>query len=314
MNVSEATEPASHIPESRNTVSKSTALPNRGPNIEIKPRPMSFPFSTIKEKYFFDDNALKCAFSAALSSTFPPGEGEFIESVRLFRDKVEDPELKRQISGFIGQEGHHSLQHKRINETLRDLGWDAVRLEKHVQKDINRFEDNNVSPKFRLAATVGMEHLTAIMADHLLRYPEILESMSEPARDLLLWHAVEEIEHKSVAFDVYMTCVGNQAFLRRTMRIITVFFTLRILSYMVVLLWWNRRLPSWRDIKGFGSLMFGKKGIIRGIRQPYKDYFRKGFHPWDHQNQAFVDKWKKTLYRPEHDRSSQHYIEPALSV
>jgi predicted metal-dependent hydrolase len=292
-------------PTSSQTTSntQTSNAPALGGKVEIKPRHMSFPFTEVKEKFFFGGNSLLTVFAGALSSTFPPGEGEFIESVRNYRDQIRDETLQQQIKGFIGQEGHHSHQHKQANVALTELGIDAVRLEKHLEKDIEKFKKRkHATPKFRLAMTVGMEHLTAIMAEHVLTTPESLGSLSEPVQELLYWHAVEEIEHKAVAFDVFMQCENDQKYLRRVLRLVTVLFSIRIACYMVALLFWARKMPSWKDVKGFWSFMFNKKvGLIPGIRSNYKDYFKEGFHPWDHANQELVDMWKEKMYRPEHD-------------
>ena len=277
-----------------------------GGKVDIKPRRMSFPFKNMHDRFFYKGNSVISVFGAALSSTFPPGEAEFIASVRLYRDKVKDDQLLQQIRGFIGQEGHHSHQHKRANQILSDLGLDAVRLEKHLEKDIKKYIGRkHVTPKFRLAMTVGMEHITAIMAEFILNNPEVLEPMEESARELLYWHAVEEIEHKAVAFDVFMLCENDQKYLRRVLRLVTALFSIRIFFYMTALLWWSRTMPSWQEIKGFYRFLWGKKGVVTSIRKPYRDYFKDGFHPWDHANQELVDKWKNEIYRPEHDLGAQ---------
>ncbi len=279
-----------------------------GGKLEIKPRHMSFPFADdLKEPLFWANNSILSVFAGALSSTFPPGEAEFIESVRNYRDQVTDETLIKQIKGFIGQEGHHSYQHKRANQILKDLGIDAVRLEKHLEKDIKKFTSRKqATNKFRLAMTVGMEHLTAIMAEHILTKPEVLADLNSTVQELLYWHAVEEIEHKAVAFDVFMTCENDQKYLRRVLRLTAFLFAARITCYMVALLIWARKKPSWKDLKGFGSFMFNKKnGLWPGIRKNYRDYFKPGFHPWDHANQDLVEMWKEKMYKPEHDLGLQ---------
>ncbi len=278
------------------TTARDTRVSRTPDDVGIRPRKIRFPFSSMKERFFYQDNALLSAFFAALSSTFPPGEAEFIASVRNYRERIDDPRLQEQIRGFIGQEGHHSHQHKKANEILRDLGLDAVRLEKHLQRDINRFlRRKRATPKFRLAMTVGMEHLTAIMAEFVLKNPQILAPLDEPVRDLLYWHAVEEIEHKAVAFDVYMQTEGDRRYLRRILRLVTVLFSVRIACYMVALLWWARRRPRWADVRGLWRFMFGAQGMITNIRQPYRDYFSHNFHPWDHDNRDLIDKWQNEL-------------------
>lgn len=262
--------------------------------LDVVVRKMTFPYEDVKTPWFFDGNSLKSTLFAALSSTFPPGEAEFIASVRLFRDQIKDEKLLDEIRAFIGQEAHHSLQHKKANETLRDIGLDAVKLEKILERQIEELKSKN-SPKVRLAFTCGAEHLTAIMADHFLNNPQWMEGLEEPVKDLLMWHAVEEIEHKSVAYDTYMEAVGDKQLLNRTIVIMTIMFSTRISVYMAMLLWQNRKVPSFREIRDFGKFMFGKKGLVSSIRKPYMEYFRKDFHPWDHQNQDLVDAWKAML-------------------
>ena len=265
-------------------------------DVEIKPRRMNFPFSNIKDRFFFAGNSLLSVFFGALSSTFPPGEAEFIASVRQYRDRITDPLLKEQIRGFIGQEGHHSHQHKLINEALRDLGIDAIKLEKHLERDLQRFTKRKyATPKFRLAMTVGMEHMTAIMAEFVLKNPQVLAPLEESVKDLLYWHAVEELEHKAVPFDVYMQMEGDRKYLRRVLKLATFMFNVRIALYMVALLWWARKFPSWSDIKGFRRFMYGDKGLLTNIRQPYRDFFKEDFHPWDHDNRDLIDKWQNEL-------------------
>jgi len=274
--------------------------------IDVKPRRMNFPFTEVSSRYFYDNNLLKSAYMASLSATFPAGEGEFIDSVRLFRDKIDDPELKQQIKGFIGQEGHHSYQHKQFNMALKDLGFDAVRLEKVFEKDLKRILKGK-NDKTRLAFTVCFEHQTAILADEFLTNPKVLEGMDDTIADLMRWHAIEEIEHKGVAFDVYMSAVGDRELLRRAQRIATIMFSARVAKYMVLLMWWSRTMPRWGDVKGYLKYMFGKGGLMRNLRKPYKDFFRKDFHPWDNQNQALVDMWKRKYYQAKHDRGSETY-------
>lgn len=274
----------------------SAAVSHTPADVSIKPRKMEFPFGAIKDRFFFSGNSLLTVFFGALSSTFPPGEAEFIASVRNYRERITDPVLKEHIRGFIGQEGHHSHQHKKVNEVLRDLGIDAVRLEKHLERDLKRLTTRKfATPKFRLAMTVGMEHMTAIMAEFVLTNPEVLEPMEESVRDLLYWHAVEEIEHKAVAFDVFMQQEGDQKYLRRVLKLITWLFNIRIACYMVALLVWARKIPGWQDIKGFWRFMYGAKGLVSNIRQPYRDFFKPGFHPWDHDNRDLIEKWQKEL-------------------
>jgi len=141
-----------------------------------------------------------------------------------------------------------------------------------------------------------------------LTNPEIFDGLDDSVKELLYWHAVEEIEHKAVAFDVFMSTEGDQAYLRRVLRFATLMFSVRISLYMVALLWWSKKRPTWRDIKEFYKFLFGKKGMISGVRSNYKDFFKAGFHPWDHENTDLIERWKKEFYREEHDQGREKTV------
>jgi len=218
---------------------------------------------------------------------FPDGERFFIDSVRQFRDRIDDPLLKEQIRGFIGQEGHHSREHLEYSQRLRDLGYDIERIEKRARARI-RYTQKKFSPQRQLAATAALEHITAIMADGLLKNPAHMAGAHPTLARLWRWHALEETEHKAVAFDVYNQVCGSRKLLRRAMVMGTFFFVLdttRGLAHMLKVdgLLWNWRV--WRDGLHW---MWGKEGVFRPLLRPYLDFFRKDFHPWEHDNLALL--------------------------
>ncbi len=270
-----------------------------GDKISIKPRKMNFPFQQMKAKYWFDDNSLLTTYFAALSATFPPGEQNFIDSVRHYRGQIKDKTLLEQIRGFIGQEGHHSQQHKIANKKLDELGLHASRIEAHLKSDIEKL-GKKLTPEQQLASTVCMEHITAILAEYALTHPHMTEPMHPAVRELIMWHAVEEIEHKAVAFDVYQQCVGDDKLLRQVMVINTLEFVTRITCYQIAMLYWDRKLPNLRDVSGAAKFFFGRDGVYRKLAKPFKDFFREDFHPWDHDNAHLIERWKKEHAPQEH--------------
>ena len=276
-----------------------TTASNKTP-LDVRPRHMEFPYADMSTRDFFDNNCLKSAYIAAMSATFPDGEAEFIKSVRPFRNETKDPNLKEQIKGFIGQEAHHSLQHKRFNEQLRDKGYDVPRLEKVFLKDLE-WSIKRRSDKQRLAFTVCVEHLTAVFACDYLNHREHWSGMEESIDQLMHWHAVEEIEHKSVAFDLYMEIFGDRRLLKKSMRIALILLPYRFMKYQARLLWWAKRMPRWSEVKGFWKFMYGKHGMTRRMAPHLKDFFRDDFHPWDQDDSHFVDEWKESVYNPDYD-------------
>ena len=177
----------------------------------------------------------------------------------------------------------------------------AINLKSDIEK-LNK----RLTPEQQLASTVCMEHITAILAEHVLTHPKILDAMHPAVRELIMWHAVEEIEHKAVAFDVYQKCVGDDKLLRQVMVINTLEFVTRIACYQAAILYWDKKLPSLRDATGTAKFFFGKQGVYRKLAKPFKEFFRADFHPWDHDNSHLIEEWKKT-------HASQQQAEQAVA-
>ena len=276
--------------------------------LEIKPRHMDFPFGSLKNLKYFDDNIYKSAFIGGLSAAFPPGEGEFLDSVKLYRDQIDNPDLKIQVKGFIGQEGHHSHQHKIVNKELDRLGFNTDKVDRLLHRLINT-RIKKLSNQFRLAHTVCAEHITALMGEYIINEPNFLRNMEEPMKDLMFWHAVEEVEHKAVAFDVYMECVGDRVFLNKTMKFAIVALHLRLTRYMFIM---SFSTKHWWNLKDLGKTlkwMFGKGGMWRALRKPYKAFYEDDFHPWKAGGLELIEKWQKDYYRAEQDKSSTEYLQ-----
>ena len=161
---------------------------------------------------------------ASLSSVFPDGEDFFVRSVRRFRDDITDPALRRQVAGFIGQEAVHGREHRALNDRLDELGYPAKRIERLTKWGLEQRE-KVMSPKANLAATAALEHYTATLAEILLAHPDAQHAIGDQrVLDVLLWHALEENEHKAVAFDVYKAVGGSEPTRVQTMNLITVGF------------------------------------------------------------------------------------------
>jgi predicted metal-dependent hydrolase len=233
-------------------------------------------------------------FLNTMSLFFPVGERFFIDSVRAFRDQVDDPELEEAVKAFIGQEAMHGREHEEYNEAIAAQGVPIETQEKFVD-NLLRFLQRTTPRAFQLSATVALEHLTAILADGLLNLPEIMDGADEDYKALWNWHALEETEHKSVAFDVYRTVMGDDSdpgsyALRSSALVLAtgIFFALFIPYYLH-----NVRIQGGLfSVQGWRSVWrhtWGRKGIFRFMTPNWLDWFRPGFHPWDHDNQHFLE-------------------------
>ena len=269
-----------------------TAPATDAPAATIKPRHMNFDMTLLKEKYFFKGNPILSTLMYALSASFPDGERFFIDSVRHYRDDIDDPVLKEDIRGFIGQEAHHSRIHQDFNDQAESLGVAMERIRGHFVRRLN-FARKRFTPGQQLAVTAALEHVTATLAQWTLENPELTEGdESSPLREMLLWHAMEEIEHKAVAFDVYRKCVNDETQRIRIAKIVFRSFWVQIAIAQVMLLWKDRRLPRFSEIREAWNFMWGENGFRSWSAPEFKKYLERGFHPNDIDQSQLLDRWQ----------------------
>ncbi len=224
-------------------------------------------------------DAFRSAFFSALSMSFPVGEQYFMDSVRAGLKPL--PESKREafareVQGFVGQEATHRRIHALFNGHLEKLGFDNE-LERRAARRIKANAHNDV--RVHVAATAATEHLTAIFADWMFRHTEALEGAEPRLQTLWMWHAAEEAEHCSTAFDVYKALGGNERWRLRLLTYITWTFAMDITRQTLRNLWHDGSLFRWSTWRSAWQLLFVKDGMIRGNTELWRAYKMPTFHP-----------------------------------
>lgn len=263
-------------------------------NMIPKVRRPQFAFSEANDmpRYWWDNDPAKTLLLAALSASFPPGERFFIDSVRHYQDQITDPELKKAIKGFIGQEAHHSREHELMNGFLQERGVDLARLEREILGFMNLMR-KYLSPERQLAHTVAVEHFTALMAEEFLLKYDALEEMDPRIAPIWAWHAIEESEHKAVAFDVYKA-IGGSEFTRVTeMMVVSVLFPVFSAVHLVQLMKEDGQLGNMKSWLSGLNYMWGRPGVFRKLLPSYFKFYSPNFHPWNHDARGLVEKAKK---------------------
>jgi predicted metal-dependent hydrolase len=233
---------------------------------------------------------------AVLSAMFPEGEDFFVRAVRNHAEHVTDPELKQQVAGFTGQEVTHGREHRALNERLQEMGYPTRRVDRWVRAGLERNE--RIFPaKVQLAMTAALEHYTAALAETLLTDPRAQELLGETeVRSMLLWHALEESEHKAVAFDVFQVAVGDERLRIRTMRFVTAAFIGNVLFHTVLSMLADRATYNPRRLAASLAELRHSPFLSREVVRRIRAYNKVGFHPDDNDNTDLVAHWRAELF------------------
>ena len=247
-------------------------------------------------RFWFAGDPFRTRMFDALSLTFPDGERYFIECVRLFRDKIQDPDLQARVADFIKQEAQHGIAHDKMNQLMKEQGMPVDQFTSRLKK-IFRFELSQRSPQYNIAMTAAAEHLTALMAETFYSKKETLQEVHPYVRALLAWHSIEEMEHRDVAFDV-MQQVGDvpettRKFALAFTTVLMFGFTLYRTNVMLRCDGFNTRQRVQLFRKGLPWFL-GAKGILTAMKKEYMDWFKPDFHPSQHAVIHQYDVWVKT--------------------
>jgi predicted metal-dependent hydrolase len=243
-----------------------------------------------QHRYWHGDDPVVTHFFNALQATFPEGERFFIESARDTRDALPKgrlPEkLNEDIQQFIRQEAYHGKEHDAWCDALEQLGYDKMPAFDEELRELRKWSRKNIAPLPRLAMTAASEHFTASIASiFLYQRPDLLENAAEPFRSLLLYHALEEVEHKAVCYDLFQQAGGTYR-MRQVGLVLALLDIMRQVKKRHIYLLkadglWNRR-----NRRKARQLVWGHKGLVWALLPKTLNYLRPGFHPWETDERA----------------------------
>ena len=269
-------------------------------DLTITPRDRRFGRGMRQDRWWMAGDPVGTAFYNALSATFPKGEAFFVESVRRFRDGA-PPKLADEIKAFVTQEVMHSREHVQFNKRALEAGYDLTPLEERVEYRLSITRAR--PPIVNLAATMCLEHFTAILAHQLLKNPRHLGRADPESAALWRWHAIEEIEHKGVAYDTWRHATKHWPRRKRwTVKARVMLFVTRnfIVDRSLGTLWLLRQdgitgLRAWARMLWFAWVRPGK---LRRIFGAWFAFFLPRFHPWNHDDRPLIAAAEQTLAAP----------------
>jgi uncharacterized protein len=273
-----------------------TMLPTPA-DLSITPRDRRFGRDTALARLWHGGSIEATAIYNALSTTFPKGETYFVESVRAFRDGA-PPKLAEEIKGFTTQEAIHSREHDAFNKRATESGYDLTRLEQRVERRLALTKER--PPIVSLAATMALEHFTAILAHALLADPNHLAKADPEVADLWRWHAVEEIEHKGVAYDTWLHATRGWPRAKRwklkarVMLFVTRNFVVDRTAGALELMRQDgvTGLEAWARLLWYQWI---RPGMFRRIAGAWAKFFMPGFHPWNEDDRHLLRKYEASV-------------------
>lgn len=249
-------------------------------------------------QYWMANDPYKTRVFDAVQATFPDGERYFIAAVRAFREGIKDPELQAAVKDFMLQEGQHGKVHTDYNSWLERQGIDIDAFTRHT-KDVTNRRLKNMSPEYNIAMTAALEHFTAMMAELFFAEKSVMEGADERLRALFAWHAVEEMEHKSVAFDV-MQKVAKVGYARRTLAMTHA--TVAFSAYTLIAPWYMLKMDGFSlrerlrmSVKGTAWMFAPRKGLFFRLLPMIASYYQPGFHPDQQKTVHNYQAWIKAF-------------------
>jgi hypothetical protein len=252
-------------------------------------QPRKFEFSALESvpQYWFADNPIVTHIENAFSILIPPGERFFIRSVRHFEDRATDPELADMIRAFVQQEGLHMRAHNEFNASFKSFGVDVER-ESAYAESVFAWIEARVPKKIQLGMTAFLEHLTATGAHMMFVEPLVAESMHPEAARFWRWHAVEELEHKAVAFDLFQHVGGGYA-----LRVVSAIAAIALLARPFDRI--SRRMirhdPRRLTREDHRQAVALQRKLIGPQIRMIARYFKPGFHPNNVDDREHLAEW-----------------------
>jgi predicted metal-dependent hydrolase len=273
-----------------------TTLPTPA-DLNITPRDRRFGREAAAPRLWHGGRVEATAIYNALSTTFPAGEAYFVESVRAFRNGAPS-KLSEEIKAFTTQEAIHSREHDAFNKRAERAGYDLSKLEARVAERLAISKGR--PPVVNVAATMALEHFTAILAHQLLKDPRHLDGADPEAADLWRWHSVEEIEHKGVAYDTWLYATRDWPRWKRwkvkakLMLYVTRNFVVDRTAGSLELM----RQDGVTGIRAWTLLLWYlwvRPGMFRKIAGAWLKFFLPGFHPWNEDDRYLLRAYEASV-------------------
>jgi len=267
----------------------------------VQPREnIDFKLDSSIPRYWWENDPYKICMMDAMQLYFPDGERYFITCVRHYRERISDPVLSKHVRDFTRQEAQHGIAHTRFNNLLKEQGLPVDKM-LAMQKKRNSFWLKHFSPEFNLALTAAFEHFTALLAEGFFARKAVMQGADPRMKALFAWHAIEEMEHKSVVFNV-MTTVARVGYFKRCAAMIYATLDISFETYRSTDMLLQADGFNWlqrkRLLLSHLGWMYGRQGVFGSFSKQIFAYMKPDFHPDDipvvHNYPDWIQAWERT--------------------
>jgi predicted metal-dependent hydrolase len=243
-----------------------------------------FQFSAHIQRYWLGNNPFRTHLMNSFTLALPATEKWSIRVLRRVLKQINNPEVKQDALTFIGQEGQHASAHTLFWQNLRQQGYRIDRYLKAINV-VLKWSETHLSPVCNLALLAGFEHLTECIAELCLEQ-HLFDTAESDLKRLFEWHAAEEIEHKTVAYDVLNDL--SQSYTLRILGLVIAYIYLFIVISLgtFLLLQQDRKIFSFSVWSDLIQVCFVKEKLFPRAGAAFIEYFRSDFHPSQHDNAA----------------------------
>lgn len=257
---------------------------------ELKARQVTFDWSATPLHWLPGDPASTHTINV-LHLLLPAGERWFVHVYKQVLPRIQDPQLRRDVIGFIGQESVHSQAHDDVLPQLKRLGLDPTPYTAQVDWFFGKLLGDRTLPPGkprewwlleRVALIAAIEHYTAFLGDWVLNADALDREGADPVMlDLLRWHGAEEVEHRSVAFDLFQHLDGGY---RRRARTWALAFTALVFLWQRGMRFFMENDPTLVDGKASFRefLRAGRRGVLPAYGDMLRSiptYLGRDYHP-----------------------------------
>jgi len=256
---------------------------------KITVRQMNFDFPEQLERYWHGNSPFKTHFFNSITLLFPDGEQFMLRTVKRQLKQIDNPQLKQEASAFIGQEAQHAVQHEKFWDKLRQQGYQFDSYLRFLRFILFNICENWLNTEFKLAMIAGVEHFTNVIAELILQ--EELFAEAEPKlKELFEWHSAEEIEHKTVAYDVFQNVTKSYP-IRLIGMLLAYTFVLGFVNLgLIMMLHQDKKLLNIKVWQEMVQFLFIKEKFVFRVFLNSLEYLRKNFHPSQKDNLFLVRK------------------------